>query len=61
MPKVEIQSTTDQLADIDPKRLLKAVVTVMLAEVNTLRQKVGLSQITADQARSAIIQAYKNA
>lgn len=61
MPTVAVQSTTDQLADIDPKRLLKAVVTVMLAEVNTLRQAVNLPAITATQARTAIVQAYKNA
>lgn len=59
MPKIEIQSTVDQLADIDPKRLLKAVVIVMLQQVNTLRQAANLPAITAAEARSAIVAVYK--
>lgn len=60
MPILNVTTSADDLANIDPKRLLKAVVVVMLEEINVLRQKVGLAAITAEQARQAIIAAYKN-
>lgn len=60
MPSLHVQSTTDDLANLDSTRLLKAVVAVLLQEINTLRAKAGLSPITADEARRAVVKAYKN-
>ena len=59
MPDLKIVTNTDRLADLGPKRLLRAISEVTFEQINVLRQNAGLPVITAEQARQAIIAAYR--
>lgn len=49
------EETAAAKAEFDAQRLFRAVVGVMLDQINVLRQRAGLAEITPAQARTAIM------